>query len=172
MSDDLTLPLAGSKISLRLIDDTTLGDLLAIAIAEATPEEVMPPVPGPPGWNDARQAAFLAFHKERRSGLTGPHAEVYFAIVDGSRIVGSARLKRSDPCTFETGMWLARCARGRGIGSKTLLALRQRAAAEGATRVVARTSRGNTAAIGALRNSGAEIGEPDEHGRICAEIQL
>jgi hypothetical protein len=52
------------------------------------------------------------------------------------------------------------------------LALKQRAAAEGATRVVARTTQGNTAAIGALRNSGAEISEPDEHGQIRAEFQL
>ena len=159
-------------VSLRYIDDKTLDELLAVAMSEAAPEEVMPPVPGPAGWNDVRQAAFRRFYEDRRNGLTGPYAEVMLAIVDGSRVVGSGRLKRLDPATCETGMWLARSARRRGIGSKALLALKQRAAAEGATRMIARTTQGNTAAIGAVRNSGAEVSEPNEDGHVRVEFQL
>lgn len=157
-------------ILLREIDDTVLEELLAVAESEATPDEVMPPVAGPPGWNDGRRAAFRSFHRSRRDGLDGPHGEVTFVIFYRNRVVGSGRLARSAPGTLETGMWIARSARGSGIGTKALKALKQRAAAEGANRLIARTTQRNEAAIGALRNSGAEIGQPDEHGHIWATL--
>lgn len=159
-------------ISLQEIDDKILEELLAVAVSETTPEEVLPPVAGPPGWNDARQAAFRSFHRSRRDGLDGPHAEITFAIFNWNRVVGSGRLARSAPGTLETGMWLARSARGSGIGTKALQTLKRRAATEGAKRLIALTTQSNTAAIGALRNCGAEIAEPDEHGRVRAEFTL
>lgn len=159
-------------ISLQAIDDTTLGELLTVAVSDASPEEVMPPVAGPPGWNDVRQAAFRSFYRSRRDGLRGQHAETMLAIFDGNRLVGSGRLARLVSGTFETGLWLARTARRSGIGAKALHALKQRAAAEGAKRLIAMTTQNNAAAIGALRNCGAEIAEPDEHGRVRATFPL
>lgn len=159
-------------ISIQEIDETMLEALLAVAMSDAEPEEVMPPVEGPPGWNDMRQAAFRSFYASRRDGLRDPHAETMFAIVEEERVLGSGRLARHAPETFETGLWLARSARGRGMGSKALLALMQRAAAEGAKRLIARTTQSNIAAIGALRNCGAAIAEPDEHGQVVASFRL
>lgn len=159
-------------VSLQHIDDTTLDDLLAVAVAEAVPDEVIAPVPGPAGWTDARRAAFCAYHIDRRGGLAGPLGEVTFAILLGARVVGSARLKQTEPGTLETGMWLARVERGRGLGSEVLMALKRQAVAEGAARMIAQTSPKNNAAIRTLRNCGATINKPDEHGRIWAAFDL
>ncbi len=159
-------------VSLRHIDDGTLDDLLAVAVTEAVPDEVIAPVPGPAGWIDARRAAFRAYHIERRGGVAGPLGEVTFAIVLGSRVVGSARLKHAERGTLETGMWLARCERGRGLGSEVLMALKRHAADEGAVRMIAQTSPKNKAAIRTLRNCGATMDEPDAQGRIWAEFHL
>lgn len=159
-------------IYLKDIDDKTLDDLLALAMSEATPEEVMPPVSAPAGWNETRKAAFRMFHESRRDGLEGPHAEVTFAILQDGRVVGSGRLARVRPGVLETGMWLARSARGCGIGSKALLTLAEQAAATGTTRLIARTTTANLGALGALRNCGADIGEPDPQGKVEAEIPL
>lgn len=159
-------------VSLQHIDDKTLDDLLAVAVTQAVPDEVIAPVPGPAGWIDARRAAFRAYHIDRRGGLAGPLGEATFAIVLGARVVGSARLKRTEPGTLETGMWLARGERGRGLGSEVLMALKRQAAAGGAARMIAQTSPKNRNAIRTLRNCGATINEPDEHGRIWAAFHL
>lgn len=95
-----------------------------------------------------------------------------FAIVRDGRVMGSGRLARVTPGTFETGMWLARSARGYGVGSQALLALKKQAVAYGATRLVARTTSSNHGALGALQNCGAEIGAPDALGKIEAVLPL
>jgi len=48
------------KIQVLRLDSQTLHDLLEVAIADAAPDEVMPPF-SDPGWTPARRQAFLDF---------------------------------------------------------------------------------------------------------------
>ena len=159
-------------IELRQVDDTTLEELLVVAVAGAGPEEVMPPVAGPPGWTAERQDAFRRWHRARRFGLAGPLHESTFAIVHDGEIVGSARLaQRNVQDVLETGMWLARSARGHGIGTATLRVLLHEAARAGARTVVADTKSHNVAALRALQHNGAKLTASDTV-EVRAELTL
>jgi RimJ/RimL family protein N-acetyltransferase len=155
-----------SNVDLLPLDDELIERLLQVAIADAEPGEVMPPVDDAPGWTPTRQEAFRTFHRQRREGLSGPSGEVHFAVVAGGEIVGSARLaRRTEPKTFEAGTWLARSKRNVGIGALTKVLL-EKAAAAGAESVVAETTAGNHAAVTVLRRLGAAFEEsPDGHIR-------
>ncbi|MGW2336751.1 GNAT family N-acetyltransferase, partial [Streptomyces sp. NPDC001685] len=61
-------------MELLQVDDANLEGLLAVAVDDAAPGEVMPPVAvaGPPGWTRERQVAFRNWHRARRPGLSGP----------------------------------------------------------------------------------------------------
>jgi RimJ/RimL family protein N-acetyltransferase len=107
-------------VRLLPINDDVLADLLAVAIADADPAEVMPPVPGPPGWTPTRREAFIAFHRDRREGLAGRLREATFAISVDGQVVGSARLQRKDrPAVLETGLSRARMAATRSGVERT-----------------------------------------------------
>jgi hypothetical protein len=99
-------------VCLLSVDDDALERLLATAVTDADPAEVMPPVAGPAGWTAQRQDAFRAFHRARRGGLAGALHESTFAVAADGLIVGSARLELKEPGTLEAGLWLARSARG------------------------------------------------------------
>ncbi|MFF8287282.1 GNAT family N-acetyltransferase [Streptomyces albus] len=145
-------------VRLEQLDEERLGQLLAVAVADAVPEDVMPPVTGPPGWTAARQEAFLAWHRARRPGLSGPLREATFAITRQQDVVGSARLAvRDGQDTLETGMWLARSHRGHGTGTAALRMVLVEAARSGARVVVAHTRAHNTAALAVLRRNGATL---------------
>ncbi|MEU6659967.1 GNAT family protein [Streptomyces sp. NPDC046821] len=147
-----------ASVELRNVDEGNLERLLVVAVADADPEEVMPPVAGPPGWTTGRQEAFRAWHRARRPGLDGPLGERTFAIVCEGEIVGSARLAaRATGQVLETGMWLARSHRGQGLGTATLRQLLDAAAETGAHSVVADTKTHNAAALSALRRNGATL---------------
>jgi RimJ/RimL family protein N-acetyltransferase len=149
-------------VSLRPLDGEAVESLLTLAVADAAPEEVMPPVDGPAGWTPARLSAFRAFHIDRLPGLDGPLRTLMFAIVADGDIAGMIRLSRTeDPTVLETGIWLGRSARGMGIGSSALARLVAEAAAAGASAVVAETTAGNVAAMRALRRHGARLTYPD-----------
>ncbi|KAF4405840.1 MULTISPECIES: GNAT family N-acetyltransferase [Streptomyces] len=160
-------------VELRRLGEETLRELLATAVADAEPEDVMPPVAGPPGWTPARRDAFVAWHRARRPGLDGPRAEATYAVVAGGEVVGSARLARRGgaPGELETGLWLGRSARGLGIGTAVLRAVLAEAARAGARAVVADTNSGNRAAIAALRRCGAELTTDHETGRVAARLR-
>lgn len=148
-----------------------LEDLLAVAVDGAAPEEVMPPVAGPPGWTTERQEAFRDWHRSRRPGLAGPLRESTFAVIHNGRTVGSARLAlRDGDAVLETGMWLGRAHRGRGIGTATLRILLDEAAKAGARAVVADTRTHNTAAVGALRRNGATLVTSQDTADVHAEL--
>jgi RimJ/RimL family protein N-acetyltransferase len=132
----------------------------------------MPPVAGPAGWTAQREDAFRAFHRARRAGLTGGHHESTFAVAADGEIVGSARLELKEPGTLEAGLWLARSARGRGIGTAVLRALLEEAAKAGAVTVVAETTAGNTAAVGVLRHSGGMFSVDNGSDHVHAEIRV
>ncbi|MEV8566716.1 GNAT family protein [Streptomyces sp. NPDC051322] len=153
------------------LDAESLAELLAVAVHDATPDEVMPPVAGPPGWTTERQEAFRAWHRARRPGLGGPLRESTFVIRHDGEIVGSARLAvRDRPDVLETGMWLGRSRRGRGIGTAALRILLQEAARTDAHSVVAETTAHNTAALTALRRNGATLGTGQDTGGVHADL--
>ncbi|MFJ9041112.1 GNAT family N-acetyltransferase [Streptomyces sp. NPDC102406] len=159
------------RVAARQVDEENLEELLAVAVQEAAPEEVMPAVAGPPGWTTERQEAFRNWHRARRLGLAGPLREVTFAITHNGDIVGSGRLAlRDSHDVLETGMWLGRSHRGRGIGTAALRILLDEAARAGARAVVADTKAHNTAALTALRRNGATLIASQDTDEIHADL--
>jgi RimJ/RimL family protein N-acetyltransferase len=156
-------------VVLTPLDDALTERLLAVAVAGATPDEVMPPVDGPPGWTPARQEFFRAFHRERHPGLAGPLHTVMFAVHADGRLVGMIRLtlERDDA---ETGMWLARSARGQGLATQALQALLGEARRAGARTVKADTTPGNRAAQATLTRCGAALDHQGE--KVYARLEL
>lgn len=158
-------------VRLAPVDEGNLEALLSVAVAEADPDEVMPPVTAPPGWSEARREAFRAFHRQHYGGLAGPTRTAMYAILVGGDVLGMIRMAwRAEPGTVETGIWLGRSARGLGLGATALRALLAEAAAVGVRRVVAETTVGNEAALSVLRRCGAELHTHD--GTVRAEIRL
>jgi len=130
-------------VRLAPVDERLLAPLLSVAVAETKPEEVMPPVEAPPGWSQPRRDAFCEFYRSHYRGLNGPTRTLTYGILCNSDVVGMIRMARSDgPDTLETGMWLGRSARGRGIGGRALRLLLDEAARTGARRVGGRNYRG------------------------------
>ncbi|MEV5508745.1 GNAT family N-acetyltransferase [Streptomyces orinoci] len=161
------------QVELQQVDEDSLEELLAVAVDDAAPEEAMPPVTGPPGWTPERQEAFRNWHRSRRPGLVGPLRESTFAISHDGKIVGSARLAlRDSHDVLETGMWLARSWRGRGIGTATLRLLLHEAARTGARTVVADTKTHNKAALAALRRNDATLTTSPDAAEVRAELPL
>lgn len=78
-------------MELRELDEDLLHRVLAAAVRDADPEEVMAPVPGPPGWTASRQQAFLRFHRARC--LSDRPSERTFAVLHDGAVVGAARLE-------------------------------------------------------------------------------
>jgi RimJ/RimL family protein N-acetyltransferase len=149
--------------------------LLDVAVTQAEPAQVMPLVDGPGGgWTEARRTAFRSFVRRRYGGLDGPARTVLFAVVADGAVVGMIRMSRVDaPAIVQTGMWLGRSARGRGIGTAALLALLAEAAAAGADTVVADTTAGNLAAQRMLRRCGARLTPHEVSGeRVDAVLTL
>ncbi|MEV6020216.1 MULTISPECIES: GNAT family N-acetyltransferase [unclassified Streptomyces] len=158
-------------MEVQQVREGDLEELLAVAVEDAAPEEVMPPVTGPPGWTTERQESFRSWHRARRPGLAGPLRESTFAITHNGKILGSARLAfREGHDVLEAGVWLGRSHRGRGIGSVTLRLLLDEAARVGARAVVADTKRHNAAALGALRRNGATLVASQDTVAIHAEL--
>ncbi|QLQ38199.1 GNAT family N-acetyltransferase [Micromonospora robiginosa] len=162
-------------VRLEPVDERNLEPLLSVAAAEAEPEDVMPPVDAPAGWSLARREAFREFHRASFGGLDGPTATAMYAIVSGGEVVGMVRMARRDePGTVETGMWLGRSARGRGLGAAALRELLHVAAAAGMNTVVADTTPDNAGAISVLRKCGAELREQGgkTYARMCLDSAL
>lgn len=159
----------GIVVRLTPVDERLLTPLLSVAVAETKPDEVMPPVEAPPGWSQPRRDAFCEFYRSHYRGLNGPTGTLAYGILCNSDVVGMIRMARSDgPDTLETGMWLGRSARGRGIGVRALRLLLDEAAPTGARAIVAETTSSNVAAIGVLRRCGATftVNGPDVHAEI------
>ncbi|MCC3763997.1 GNAT family N-acetyltransferase [Glycomyces sp. TRM65418] len=141
-------------MELRELHHGNLPDLLEAAVAGTDPLEVMPPVDGPPGWNDERRQAFHDFHRARSLDAPEPVETTYVVEVDG-RVVGAARLEPQSE-GVEVGLWLARGHRGLGIGGEVLEALAVVARSQGHTRLLASTTTENTAARRILDRAGAQ----------------
>jgi RimJ/RimL family protein N-acetyltransferase len=142
------------EVELVAVDEDVLARLVDAAISDAAPDEATPPLAGN-GWCPERIEWLRGFHRDRRPGLDGPLGEATWAVcVDGS-VLGAVRLRRTEePTVLETGIWLARGARGRGTGRHAIAAVLARARELGAREVRADTSRDNAAALGLLRRLG------------------
>jgi RimJ/RimL family protein N-acetyltransferase len=125
------------KIQILRLDHSTLCDLLQLAVADAAPEEVMPPHPDP-GWTQARRQAFLDF-------FTPMIGTIYGITADGA-LAGFVRLTPTEDGVAETGIWVGRSYRGRSVAVNALQELLKEAAAQGFTKVVAETTPENLAA--------------------------
>ncbi|MEV8116634.1 GNAT family N-acetyltransferase [Streptomyces xiamenensis] len=145
-----------SDVALLPLDRPLLTALLAVAVADADPPEVMPPVADPTGgdgWTAERRAAFVRFHTWR--SLPPDPVESTYAITVAGRVAGAARLcPRPDrnrdregegPGTVEAGLWIGRPYRGAGVGGSVLRLLIDRARAAGHDRLYLSTTPENTA---------------------------
>ncbi|WP_394437144.1 GNAT family N-acetyltransferase [Streptomyces sp. SGAir0957] len=158
-------------VEVQQVEEANLDELLAVAVQDAAPEEVMPAVAGPPGWTAERRESFREWHRDRWPGLHGPLREATFVIRYEGKAVGSARLARRDgEDVLETGMWLGRSHRGRGIGTAALGIVLAEAARAGARAVVADTTQDNTAALVALRRNGATLSAGHDGTGTHAEL--
>lgn len=154
-----------SIVTLQPIDENLLPRLLDVAVADADPEEVMPVVPGSPGWNDARRAAFVDHYR------SDPGSS-YVVLVDGA-IAGAARLAPAEaPGAVQAGIWLRRSVRGKGFSTEALRLLIDEARARGARALVAETTASNTAAVAALRTLGVMLWEDPESGAVHATLRV
>ncbi|HEY2225472.1 GNAT family N-acetyltransferase [Actinomycetospora sp.] len=110
-------------ITLRRLDRGDADDVAAVvaaAVAGALPWEVMPPdaAPDPEDWTLARERAYARFLRAR------PADEASWLVVEGVAgggvVIGVARLAGRGAANLEAGVWLARTARGRGVGMTVL----------------------------------------------------
>lgn len=159
---------ARPAVTLRTLDPDDGPDVAAVvaaAVAGALPGEVMPldEAPHPEDWTVLRERAYARFLRSR------PPAETSYLVVEGTAVVGVARLHH-DAAGAETGVWLVRSARGRGVGTAVLGLLVERAAAAGAERLVADTTPDNVAALAALRRHGAALREQAD--AVAAVVDL
>lgn len=157
------------QVQLKVLDEQLLANLLSVAVADADPLEVMPPVDGPAGWSSSRTAAFRQFYGSRLAGFDGKNRTQMYAIILDGNVVGMIRMaRREEADTVETGLWLARSARARGIGGAAVRLLLTEAARAGINRVVADTTIGNTAALNVLRRYDAVLSSrsANVHGEI------
>lgn len=154
-----------STVTLRPIDEELLPRLLDAAVAGADPDEVMPAVPGPPGWTPERRAAFTDHH----TSTIGTS----YAILAGDEIIGGARLTPAEaPGAAEVGLWLARPSRGEGHSVEALHLLTEEARSRGVTALIVETDAAHLAAVSALRTLGAKLWEDPESGAVHATLRV
>ncbi|MEO6885376.1 MAG: GNAT family N-acetyltransferase [Jatrophihabitantaceae bacterium] len=160
---------AESEVLLIAVDGAVLSQLVQAAVADATADEVTPPITPGTQWSDARVGWLNAFHTDRRAGLDGPCQETTWAVTLDSRVVGSVRLKRvRDGGTAEMGIWLTRLARQRGVGSAATRQVITRAAELGVERLVATTTSQNSPAVSLLERLGFVLSAQAD-GSVAAE---
>lgn len=163
-------------VRLADVDETVLGQLLDLAMQDASPDEVTPPLGHGSGWNAERLAWFRAYHRAAEAGLDGPAQEKSWVILCDGSLAGSIRLKRIAPATTghitaETGLWLGRGHRGRGVASAALRLVLVEARRAGLQEVVARTTAGNVGARRLLASAGAVLTQDDD-GTLSAAVVL
>lgn len=150
------MPITDEDVLLIEVDDSVLASLIAAAIEDADPDDVTPPLGS--GWTASRTSWLDSFHRDRRGGTPSPAGEATWAISVEGDIVGSVRLKQVDSDgIFETGIWLTRSSRNRGIGLRAMMQLLRIAPQHGARIVRADTTSGNTAALALLERLGFTI---------------
>ncbi|GAB2584093.1 hypothetical protein GCM10027168_16170 [Streptomyces capparidis] len=143
-------------VTLAPLDLNLLSRLLDAAVADADPEEVMPPVDGPAGWTAERREAFTRFHRSR--SLSADPVERTWAITVDGAVVGAARLcpVPGRAGAVEAGVWIGRSHRGAGVGAAVFRELVALARAGGSGALLVSTTPGNTAVLRVLEAFGAD----------------
>lgn len=170
-------------VALLDVSEALLEQLLELALRDADADEVTPPLGATPGWNTDRISWFREFHRASAAGLDGPAGQKSWAISCDGQLAGSVRLRRTDTepsapvdggagagggvragagggaggGALETGIWLARSFRGRGVGREALRLVKGQAESAGAAVLVAETTAGNVGALALLKSAGAEL---------------
>ena len=166
-------PPTPGRVELVPVDDEVLARLVTVATTDAAPDEVTPSVTPGPVWTPQRIDWLREFHRDRRAGLDGPQREATWAVVVGGAVAGAVRLRRTaEPGAAETGIWLARSGRGRGVAGPALAAVVGTGRALGLTELRAETTSGNAPALAVLRAAGFCLAEPDADGRVAARMPL
>jgi RimJ/RimL family protein N-acetyltransferase len=161
------------RVELAAVDDDVLVRLVAVAVQDAAAAEVTPPVGAGTGWTSQRVDWLRAYHRDRRPGLDGPLGEATWAVVVDGEVAGAVRLRRTaEPGTAETGIWLARSARGRGAASRALAAVVALGRGGGLAVLRAETTAANGPALAVLRATGFAVSAPDEAGTVVARLTL
>lgn len=169
-----------AAVALTDVTEPVLERLLSLALHDADPDEVAPPLGSAQGWNTERISWFRAYHRAAAAGLDGPAHQKTWAITADGELAGSIRLQRvpdggpgpsrAGADTLETGIWLGLGFRGRGIGLAALLLVKARAAEAGAGCLLAETTAGNSEAQALLRAAGAELTTDGQ--RVTARFRL
>ena len=169
----------GREVELVGVDEPLLAELVAVAVGNAAAAEVTPPLTPGDAWSPERVEWLRTYHRERRGGLAvGPHREATWAVVVDGAVAGAVRLRHTGlpggggDGGAETGMWLARSARGRGIGARALAAVVGTARSLGYAELRAETSSGNRPALAVLTAAGFVLDPPDEAGVVVARLAL
>lgn len=165
-------------VDLVPVDEAVLEDLLALAVAEAKPGEVMPPASGESSseprttWTELRKGAFREYHRRCRVNPHAPVPEVTWAVKARGRIVGAARLALvdDDPTAREVGLWLGQSYRGQGISGEVAYWAFAAAQTMDAKRLVARTTASNLGARRSLERIGFEMADAD--GVLIGTVSL
>ncbi|WP_461174782.1 GNAT family N-acetyltransferase [Arthrobacter sp. Z1-9] len=161
-------------VSLVDVNEAVLEQLLELAKRDASPDEVAPPLGGP-GWNLERTAWFFSYHRAAARGLDGDAGEKTWGILADGSLAGSIRLRRVDSgngvAVADTGIWLGRSFRSRGIGTAALRLVLDEARSAGIAEVTARTLTGNLGAQRVLASAGAVL-TPDDDGTVSAVVVL
>ncbi|MGO2468598.1 MAG: GNAT family N-acetyltransferase [Microbacterium gubbeenense] len=155
------------EVTLAAVDEQILAKLSAIASSDADADEVTPPLSPGSSWTPQRLEWFEGYHRSRRSGLAGRHREATWAIMNADRPVGSVRLGLTETVgTLETGIWLARTYRGKGIARQAMLLVLDEARRYGAHVVCADTASSNRSAQSLMQSVGFVLGPRSGEGRV------
>lgn len=159
------------EVRLVDVDDPLLERLLELAQLDASADNVTPPLGNGTGWNAERIAWFRAYHRAAAAGLDGAAREKSWAVTLDGVAAGSIRLKRLDAVTAETGIWLGRGYRGRGVGSAALGLVLAQARRAGLRQVLAHTTERNIGAQRLLTAAGMRL-RRDDGGAVSAAVEL
>lgn len=159
-----------TTVRLVVVDEVVLAELVAAAREDADPDDVTPRFE--PGWGPERERWLRGFHLDRRDGLTGPLAEATWAVVLDGAVVGGVRLRAADdPQVLETGIWLTRSVRRRGVGTSALALVVGQAREAGARAVTADTTAPNLAMTTVLSRLGFRL-EARTGDAVHARLEL
>ena len=159
------------EVALADVPEAVLEQLLVLAVQDASPDEVSPPLGTGPGWNAERIAWFRSYHRAAAAGLDGPAQEKSWAVLCDGVPAGSVRLKRAGDATAETGIWVGRGYRGRGVGTAALGLVLVVARRAGLERLVASTAAANLGAQHVLASVDAILAH-DDGGTVTAVVEL
>lgn len=159
-----------TTVRLVAVDEVVLDALVAAARRDADPDDVTPPLGT--GWGPERERWLRAFHTDRRDGLAGRLHEATWAVLVGSTVGGGVRLRATDdPDVLETGIWLTRAVRGRGVGTSALTLVVGRARDAGAREVTADTTASNLPMTTVLDRLGFRV-QPGAGAAVHARLDL